>query len=229
MPHDTKTHTENPQFWLTVPEAAEVLGIKRRRMLDYRDKIACRRVDNPRSGKSYLMFERSAVEAFRDQRELAKATGLRPSTPENGAVPTVKSKGDSTVAAILQQALALGTALQQAPPAAVQQAPPVPAAPPLGLFLDLDQASAYAGLSRRLLRSMIEAGQLPAWRDGRTWKIRRTALREIAYGQDAIVAGVRGGPPRPSRTKPVGMNHGEWPVRRPDLSERAIHTPPTGD
>jgi len=173
MPNtDTQTtETASDEFWLDVHQAAAVMGIKRRRMLDYRDKVKSRRVHNPQSGKSFLMFERESVEALRDERALARATPFRPPAPDSDdVVTTVRPNGGAIAlpAATLLQAIA----------AAVQQPP---AAPPLGLFLDLDQASVYAGLSRRLLRSMIGTGELPARRDGRAWKIRKSALRAISH------------------------------------------------
>lgn len=159
--------TEAPEFWLTVQEAADLMGIKRRRMLDYRNQITSRRVDNPRSGKTVLMFDRASVEQWLTRREELKAAGLlRPPAPapDNGAAVAVRAFGKTT---------ALLRAMSELEPAAH-------AVPPLPLFLDLDQASTYTGLSPRLLRSMIGTGELPARRDGRAWKIRKTALRDIS-------------------------------------------------
>ena len=46
-------------------------------------------------------------------------------------------------------------------------------------WLDLEQASRHSGLSARLLRSLIRSRQLPALKDGRTWKIHREDLAAV--------------------------------------------------
>jgi excisionase family DNA binding protein len=47
------------------------------------------------------------------------------------------------------------------------------------LFLTLDEAAAVSGLSRTYLRRAIAAERLPAIRDGRRWRIRRTDLEAL--------------------------------------------------
>jgi hypothetical protein len=57
-------------------------------------------------------------------------------------------------------------------------ATPVPTAPQnIAPWLRLEDAAANSGLSRRLLKSLAESGQIAAIKDGRTWKISWQHLR----------------------------------------------------
>jgi excisionase family DNA binding protein len=46
-------------------------------------------------------------------------------------------------------------------------------------WLDLEAAAAATGLSKKFLRSLIRAGTLPAFKDGRNWKCSREDLSRI--------------------------------------------------
>jgi excisionase family DNA binding protein len=157
--------------WLTKPQALSLLG-KSDRSLDR--LVAARKVQRttrPREGRSpEPLYNRAdlervtAVEAFEVERvdEIERQNKLAVRRPPDEALFAARSVSELTALVNLVKG---GVS-----------APPPPSPP---LWCTVEAASAMTGLSARLLKRLIQAGKLPALRDGREWKICRSDLHNI--------------------------------------------------
>jgi hypothetical protein len=145
------------EIWLSVEDAGKRLGLKPRRMLDYKDKIRSRYVPNPKSGKDVLTFDAADVERFREAREKAAETGLTRASRNDAAIPqetaalTSGSDPLGFFGALIDRAIAARATVITAG-----------AKPPMNACLTLEEASTYRGLSTRLLRHLVRTGELKA-------------------------------------------------------------------
>jgi hypothetical protein len=164
--------------WLTKPEALALLKQSGRagtseRSLDRMvnsGKVERRTRPQGQGKPPQAIFSRADME-----RESAVEAFPMPA-PENGNgngkhVATVGARTDSLV--VVAQMLAAMMAQAQALAPAPRQLP-APA-----LWLSLDAAAEYSGLSARLLRKLIRTDCLPAVRDAQAWKIRREDIERL--------------------------------------------------
>jgi len=159
----------NGAAWLTKAEALSMLG-KSDRSLDR--LVAARKVQRttrPRDGRTpEPLYNRADLERL-------TAVDAFPIAEEGGKQLTARRDAPplphpAQLAALVDFASAMRslTAPSQAEASAIAMA-----------WLTIDSASAHSGLSATLLRRLISAGELPALRDGRRWKIRREDLDAI--------------------------------------------------
>jgi excisionase family DNA binding protein len=141
--------------YLTVPEAAAILGLKPRRILDFVHTKALKSVKqrDPASGQMATRLEAGDVEAFKRERDQP-----RPST--------------SSAVSVQRPAKPLQIAAPQA------LAPPAP----LRLWLTLEEAATYSGIPVDVLHELIRRRQLAALdthHRANKYLIRRKTLEEF--------------------------------------------------
>lgn len=161
---DDGANSATDSAWMTKAEALKALGVSERSLDRKVTRGEIQKSSRPRPGRTpEPLYHRGDVE-----RLTARAAYPMPEQPGGALVAPreAQARDFPALGASLAQALAIIEAARRARPLAP-------------LWLDLDQASAHSGLSARKLRSLIRAGELPALRDGRGWKVRRADLRAI--------------------------------------------------
>ncbi len=139
--------------WLTTGETMHALGKANRTVREWAQKGRLRWKLGLRNGIAQRHYYAPDVEQY------------RPALPKPSSVPRLRRRAPAELAV------------------ARQQSAPVLAAPaPLGLFLTLEQASLYAGLTIGFLRKTIGESKLFALRGGErgTWVISRASLDSFA-------------------------------------------------
>jgi excisionase family DNA binding protein len=154
---------QRQEIWLSVEDAATRLGIKPRRMLDYKATIRSRYVDNPKSGKEVLMFEEADVERLVAERKHVVEVGLA------RIAPAIAERGNGAMTASPYLPMI-------AAPSAHARA-----------WLTLAEAAEYSGLPDSFLLGLIDGGKLPACnvgvRPGSRYRVKRADLDAIAGEQ----------------------------------------------
>jgi excisionase family DNA binding protein len=181
---------------MTKTEAREFLGVSERTLEGYvkKGRLTVRYVRGKTSQRAD--FDADELERLKSELEAPtdRAAIEAPQSPQMGAEPGQKGVVVSKTATSQNTALATlrgvptgaaGTSLLAIAPEhfpalvqALSSAASSQNAVPIAnrLTLDLDGAAALSGFSRGSIRAAIAAGQLPARKMGRGWKIERAAL-----------------------------------------------------
>jgi len=166
--------------WITKTEAAALLGVDER-TIERRARAG--RIQSKQRPGFPTVYRAADVEILRQAGRGEVQTGLLETGPArngnghgaqlgNSQLQTVADDPIRQLAALVVQALTHGPTGPTGPTTATT-GPTVPA-----LFLTLDEAAAYTGLSTWYLRVQIKRGTLPAVRT-RGWRIRRKDLEAL--------------------------------------------------
>jgi len=154
---EVAVQAEPGQIWLNVEQAAKILGLKPRRLLDLRDQVRHTRVPNPKSGKPVLAFEAADVARFQAERRKPSELGMIRAAPRD--------------VAIVQQ------------PIAARTTEPTPVLHPFAWYT-VEEAALYTRLPASFLLQLIQASKLPAFdvgvRPGGRWRVRKQDLDALA-------------------------------------------------
>jgi excisionase family DNA binding protein len=158
--------------WITKEEAAEQLQASTRTIERH---ISAGRIETrkePREGKIPEVLCRSKdVDRLKPEAFLMPELATRPTaataTATTPATPQLSESQALTLAALKALATALATITTRPAEAVSKIDRP---------WLSVDEAAAKSGLSRRLIRKLIGAGDIVAVKDGRAWKVLQESL-----------------------------------------------------
>jgi excisionase family DNA binding protein len=152
-------------------EAIAYLGVSERALARYVEQghISVRYI-NGKNGKE-ARYDEKELARFKADRDTPTHRPGRPELEEPSALPAMPSP--ASMAAVVEAIAPLFQRLAIAEPKKRALLLTEIAAKPL---LRVDEASSLTGLSRSRLRAAIEKEELPAFKDGRSWRIHRPAL-----------------------------------------------------